>query len=95
MLLTKTTQKYEHTTLHQADWFKKNIPEGFTVFAFLEETHCRIRTTNGFKVLSREIYRRTRVGCIFPNQASCLRLISKVLMEKQRSLGDEQYIFDI
>ena len=36
---------------------------------------------NGLEVVSSEIHRRTRVACIFPNEASCLRLISAILME--------------
>jgi transposase-like protein len=31
--------------------------------------------------LNREILRRTRVGSIFPNEASYLRLISAILIE--------------
>ncbi len=31
--------------------------------------------------VSQEIKRRTRVVRIFPNQASCLRLVSAILME--------------
>ena len=81
MLLAKTVQKYEHTASHLADWLEKNIPEGLTVFAFPEAHRRRIRTTNGLEVVSREIRRRTRVACIFPNEASCLRLISAILME--------------
>jgi len=81
MLLNKVVKKYEHTASRLADWLEKNIPEGLTVFAFPEEHRRRIRTTNGLEVVSREIRRRTRVVCIFPNEASCLRLISAVLME--------------
>ena len=81
MLLAKTVQKYEQTASHLADWLEKNIPEGLTVFAFPEAHRRRIRTTNGLEVVSREIRRRTRVACIFPNEASCLRLISAILME--------------
>ena len=81
MLLAKTVQKYEHTASHLADWLEKNLPEGLTLFAFPEAHRRRIRTTNGLEVVSREVRRRTRVACIFPNEASCLRLISAILME--------------
>ena len=40
-----------------------------------------IRTTNGLERLSREIRRRTRVASLFPNEASCLRLVTAVVME--------------
>jgi len=64
---------------------ENNIPEGLTVFDFPAEHRRKIRTTNGLERLSREIARRTRVVSIFPNEASCLRLISALLMEKDEA----------
>ena len=58
-----------------------NIPEGFTMFAFLEAHQKRIRTSNQLERLSQEIKRRTRVIRVFPNEESCLRLISSILLE--------------
>jgi len=58
-----------------------NIPEGLTVFAFPTDHRRRIRTVNSLERVSQEIRRRTRVARIFPNEASCLRLVSAVLME--------------
>ena len=40
-----------------------------------------LRTTNGLERINREIKRRTRVASIFPNTASCLRLVSALLAE--------------
>ncbi len=40
-----------------------------------------MRTTNGLERINREIKRRTRVASIFPNAASCLRLVSALLAE--------------
>jgi transposase-like protein len=79
--LTKIVQKYEKSASQLADWLESNIPEGLTVFDFPTEHRRRIRTTNGLERVSREIARRTRVVSIFPNEASCLRLISAILME--------------
>ncbi|MBW8012135.1 MAG: hypothetical protein FVQ83_12990 [Chloroflexi bacterium] len=45
------------------------------------EHRRRIRTSNVLERVSQEIKRRTRVIRIFPNEASCLRLVSAVLME--------------
>ena len=36
---------------------------------------------NGLERINREIKRRTRVASIFPNTASCLRLVSALLAE--------------
>lgn len=60
---------------------ERSIPEGLTVFSFPAAHRRLIRTTNGLERLNREIKRRTRVVSIFPNEASCMRLISAILME--------------
>ena len=41
----------------------------------------RLRTTNVLERVNREIKRRTRVSTLFPNEASCLRLVTAVVME--------------
>jgi len=79
--LAQLVRKYERRASRLAHWMEQNIPEGFTVFTFPVEHQRRIRTTNMLERLSQEIRRRTRVVNIFPNEASCLRLTSAVLME--------------
>lgn len=79
--LTKAVKKYEQTASRLADWLEKNIAQGLTVFDFPSGHWRRIRTTNGLERVNREIRRRTQVVSIFPNEASCLRLISAILME--------------
>ena len=64
-----------------ADWAEDNLAEGFTVFNFPQGHRVRLRTTNGLERVNREIKRRTRVASIFPNAASCLRLVSALLSE--------------
>jgi len=80
--LRDTIHKYEETAPRLANWMEANVPEGLTVFSFPEKHQRRLRTTNMLERLNREIKRRTRVVTIFPNVASCLRLISAFLMEK-------------
>ena len=79
--LRRTVEKYAHCASRLADWLEGNIPEGLTVFAFPEDHWRRIRTVNSLERVSQEIRRRTRVAGIFPNEASCLRLVSALLME--------------
>lgn len=80
-LLTKTVQKYTQSAARLASWMEENLPEGFTVFAFPEPHQRRLRTTNGLERLNREIHRRSRIAAIFPNEASCLRLVTAIVME--------------
>jgi len=80
-LLKKTVAKYTQDAPRLADWMEENLPEGLTVFAFPEKHRRLIRTTNGLERLNREIRRRTRVASLFPNEASCLRLVTAVVME--------------
>ena len=79
--LRKMVEKYAQRASKLADWMEGNIPEGLTFFSFPEDHWRRIRTVNSLERLCLEIRRRTRVACIFPNEASCLRLVSAVLME--------------
>jgi len=79
--LKKAVEKYAVLAPRLADWMEVNIPEGFTVFS-LPRTHQRkLRTSNLLERLSQEIKRRTRIVRVFPNEQSCLRLISALLME--------------
>jgi len=80
-LLALTVKKYQEQASKLAEWMETNLPEGLTVFAFPAEHRRRIRTTNMLERVNREIRRRTRVVSIFPNEASCLRLVSALLME--------------
>jgi transposase-like protein len=80
-LLAKMVKKYEKKASRLADWMESNIPEGLTVFAFPAVHRRRLRTANGLERLNREVRRRSRVAVLFPNEASCLRLVTAVLME--------------
>jgi len=79
--LRKTVEKYAHSASKLANWLEGNISEGLTVFSFPEDHWRRIRTVNSLERVCLEIRRRTRVAVIFPNEASCLRLVSALLME--------------
>lgn len=80
-LLRRTVEKYHKNAPKLADWMEANLPEGLSVFSFPESHRRLIRTTNGLERLNQEVRRRTRVARLFPNEASCLRLVSAVLME--------------
>ena len=79
--LAKIVAKYEKSASRLSEWLAANLPEGLTVFAFPAAFRKLLRTTNGVERLHREVRRRARVVSIFPNPASCLRLVSAVLAE--------------
>ena len=80
-LLAAMVKKYEKRASRLATWMEANIPEGLTVFDFPMAHRRRIRTANSLERLNREVRRRSRVAVLFPNVASCLRLVTAVLME--------------
>lgn len=79
--LAKTVAKYRKSAPELASWMENNLAEGFTVFTLPEPVRRRLRTSNLMENLNYQIRRRTRVVSIFPNAASCLRLVSAILME--------------
>jgi len=74
-------QKYAVSAPRLSAWLEDNLEEGFTVFDFPLEHRRSIRTTNSLERINKEIRKRTRVVGVFPNEASCLRLVSALLME--------------
>ena len=61
---------------------EEHIEECLSCLAFPESHRRRIRTTNGLERLNQEIKRRTRVVRIFPNERSCLRLVTALAVEQ-------------
>jgi len=80
-LLKQTIAFWATDSPKLAQWAEENLPEGFAVFDLPHGQRVRLRTTNGLERINREIKRRTRVASIFPNTASCLRLVSALLAE--------------
>ena len=80
-LLKMGVTKYSDTAPKLSEWMETNIAEGLAVFEFPLEHRKRLRTSNIAERVNQEIRRRTRVITLFPNVASCERLVSAVLME--------------
>ena len=81
-LLTQALADWRLSHPKLASWAEESLAEGFTVFGLPPEHRVRMRTTNGLERLNKEIKRRTRVATLFPNTASCLRLVSAILAEQ-------------
>jgi putative transposase len=63
------------------DWVEANIEETFTFFVLPVEHHKHLKSTNMLERINEELRRRTRVGRIFPNGESCLRLVRALTVE--------------
>lgn len=79
--LMKTAKDYGPKAPELARWMEENLEEGFTFFQLPREFWRRLKTSNALERTNREVRRRTRVASLFPNEASCLRLVTAVLQE--------------
>jgi putative transposase len=62
-------------------WVEANIEETFTFYRLPAEHHKHMKSTNMLERINEELKRRTLVVRIFPNAASCLRLVRALAAE--------------
>jgi putative transposase len=62
-------------------WVEDNIEETLTFYRLPLAHHRHMKSTNMLERLNQEIKRRTHVVRIFPNAASCLRLVRALAVE--------------
>jgi transposase-like protein len=63
-------------------WVETNIEETWTFYRLPVAHHKHLKSTNLLERFNQEIKRRTRVVRIFPDEASCLRLVRAVAAEQ-------------
>jgi transposase-like protein len=63
------------------EWVEANIEETWTYYRLPLAHHKHLKSTNLLERFNQEIKRRTLVVRIFPNEASCLRLIRAIAAE--------------
>jgi transposase-like protein len=80
-MVKEIVQKYSKSAPKFVNWLEENVEEGFTIFNFPRAFWKKLRTSNTLERTNREVKRRTRVATLFPNEASCLRLVSAVLRD--------------
>jgi len=87
--LTRWQRKYPKLT----DGVEENIGSTLTFYRLPRQHHKHLKSTNMLERLNEELRRRTRVVRIFPNAASCMRLILALCVETHESwLEDKRYI---
>jgi putative transposase len=73
--------KWQKTYSKLCDWVEENIEETLTYYRLPHQHHKHLKSTNMLERINEEIRRRTRVIRIFPNEASCLRLVRALTVE--------------
>ncbi|MBM4029001.1 MAG: IS256 family transposase [Planctomycetes bacterium] len=63
------------------DWAEENIEETFAFYRLPRQHHKHLKSTNMLERINQELKRRTHVVRIFPNEASCLRLVWALAIE--------------
>jgi len=79
--LSRWLAKWQDRYPKLCDWVEENIEETLTFYRLPRAHHKHMKSTNMLERVNQEVKRRTQVLRIFPNEASCLRLV--------RALGSE------
>jgi putative transposase len=80
--LSSWLQKWQGRYPKLCDWVEEHIEETFSFYRLPRQHHKHMKSTNMLERLNEELRRRTRVVRIFPNAASCLRLIRALAVEQ-------------
>jgi putative transposase len=75
--ITKWESRYAKLVV----WVEENIEETLTFYRLPAQHHKHLKSTNMLERLNEELKRRTHVVRIFPNAASCLRLVRALAVE--------------
>jgi putative transposase len=76
-------------------WVEEGIEETWTFYRQPREHHKHLKSTNLLERLNQELKRRTHVVRIFPNEASCLRLIRALASEQHEEWLDGPVYLDM
>lgn len=74
-------QKWAGKYPRLCDWVEAHIEETFSFYQLPVAHHKHLKSTNMLERINEEIKRRTGVIRIFPNAASCLRLVRALAVE--------------
>ena len=79
--LSRWLAKWQGKYPKLCDWVEDNVEETLTYYRLPRQHHKHMKSTNMLERLNQELKRRTHVVRIFPNAASCLRLIRALAVE--------------
>ena len=79
--LARWLEKWGEKYAKLCNWVETNIDQTLTFLSLPRQHHKHMKSTNMLERLMEELKRRTYVVRIFPNQASCLRLVRALAAE--------------
>ena len=82
----------EHGKERVAEWIEEHIEETLGVYELPPEHRKRMKSTNMLERLNQELKRRSRVVRIFPNEESCLRLMTALCQEYSEEWMNRRYL---
>jgi putative transposase len=78
----RLVEELEESKPQIASWIDEEIESCFSVYHLPEAHRRRMKSTNMLERFNDELKRRSRVIRIFPNEASCLRLLGTICIEQ-------------
>jgi transposase-like protein len=75
-----------------ASWLEDSIEETLMVLELPAAHRKKMKSTNMLERVNQELKRRTRVVRIFPNEQSCLRMLTALCQEISEDWGDRRYL---
>ncbi|MDB2613843.1 transposase, partial [Chlamydiales bacterium] len=73
-------------------WLEENIEESLGVYELPEEHRKKMKSTNMLERFNQELKRRSRAIRTFPNDDSCLRILTALCMEQSEVWSNRCYL---
>lgn len=92
----EVAMKWESVSEKLSKQLREGLGDCLTVMSFPEHHRKGLTSTNMLESVMKRLKKRTRVVCVFPNRASCDRLIGAQLLELHEAwLGEEGVKFNM
>lgn len=73
-------------------WVEENVEDTLAIYELPIQCRKKMKSTNMLERLNQELKRRSRVVRIFPNEQSCLRLLTALCQETSEEWGNRRYL---
>ena len=87
-----STYLRNHKREQVANWLEENLEETLGIYELPAEHRKRMKSTNMLERLNQELKRRSKVVRIFPNERSCLRLMTALCQEYSEDWMNRRYL---